>query len=412
MRRLNHIVLLLLGLCSAGSMAAQSLHRIELFLDGDPGYGLATAFTDVHVDGNELTFDLAETAHGAHILYVRAQDTEGRWSATMSRPLFIDRYQDIVYVEYFFDTDPGVGNANAVQLPDQAYKGNLQLNLDLDIDGLSLGEHELFVRARDRYDQWTDVMSRRFEVVKKDDVTPDPPQPVGDFACLEYFFDTDPGYGLGRRLATPRLGSNTYVMDFTDVPDGAHVLYLRAQDTNGTWSATMSRPLYVFRPAGKVVAVEYFFDGNDPGEGLAQSAPVPDDTDSAFAFDVSIEGLEVGDHQFSLRARDDRGRWSLLRSEPFFVEDEGTGILTARRLMPVSIEANGRSCILSADADGLGDSQVTVTTTAGVRLATSAWPKGQSQLAVPVNVTEGTVLIVSVEDQSTHRRLVQKIIAR
>ena len=110
-RRLSLLALGMAAMATA-SVSAQSPERVEYFLDTDPGYGLAQIVDNISVGNNELTFDLSSAEAGAHILYVRAQDSEGRWSSTIARPLFINRLQDIVRVEYFFDdADPGIGLA-------------------------------------------------------------------------------------------------------------------------------------------------------------------------------------------------------------------------------------------------------------------------------------------------------------
>ena len=380
--------------------------RLEYFLDTDPGYGLGAVLSNLRIGDNTLTFDLSAAKDGAHVLYVRAQDDTGLWSTTMSRPLFIDRYQDIVYVEYFYDADdPGRGNATPLALPDVAYKGHLEWTADFDISGLALGPHLLTVRALDRYDQWTDEMSRPFTIVEKggDNPPDNPPLGDGDLARLEYFFDTDPGYGLGRPLSTPSTGTNTYIMSFEGVQPGAHVVYLRAWDDENHWSQTISRPvyvcsvtgnsvsrleyffdadpgygqgtpltvggdlhvggdlqsqtvgeatyvmsfdgiqpgahvlnvraqnnqdrwssvvtrpLYVYQPSGKVLALEYFFDDADPGEGRATSVALPQNLLEPFAFDVSVNGLSAGMHHLCVRAKGDDGQWSLVSREPFIV---------------------------------------------------------------------------------------------
>ena len=102
MNALRHLSLAL-GLGCLATLAAQEPLRVEYFLDADPGHGAAVALADVHVGSGTLTFDLSAAAAGPHVLYVRSQDAKGRWSPTVARPLFIDSYQDIVRVEYFFD---------------------------------------------------------------------------------------------------------------------------------------------------------------------------------------------------------------------------------------------------------------------------------------------------------------------
>ena len=469
--------------------APQQPIRVEYFLDEDPGYGLAATFNNLRVGDNALTFDLSPIKDGAHVLYVRSQDATGHWSATMSRPLFIDRYQDIVYVEYFFDgEDPGVGKATSVPLPDVEYKGNLSLDLSLDITGLALGDHQLSVRALDRYDQWTDVMTRPFTIVEKIDpdipVDPDPPMEEGDLARLEYFFDTDPGYGNGIPLSRPSTGTNTYEMSFEglapgahilclrawddqnhwsqtlsrpiyvysvkgqrvarmeyfldtdpgygmakslsypsqgeaslaldlgDIDAGAHVLYLRAQDEQGKWSMVMARPLYVTNKAdGSIVAMEYFFDKQDPGEGKATAVNLDNahQGNGAYAFDVSMEGLAEGEHQFSVRAKDDQGRWSVVRSEPFTITIND-GIAQVTWDMPIGIRLDGGTCILSDHGDGSrGDSRVEIYTLSGMTIATAEWSGNVNTVTLSIgNAPKGSVVMVKITDTKSGKSVVRR----
>ncbi|MBR1667079.1 MAG: leucine-rich repeat domain-containing protein [Bacteroidaceae bacterium] len=311
-----------LAAISAVFVMAQSPKRVEYFLDTDPGYGLGKLISNIQVGDNLLTFDVSDAPEGAHVLSVRSQDDQGVWSSTMSRPLFIERLQDIVYVEYFFDgKDPGVGKATSIALPQQDYKAHLDFTFEPDITALAIGEHEISVRARDVFDTWTDVMSRKFTIVDK--YVPEPPTPVtGDLARLEYFFDTDPGYGKGQTLQNPATGTNVYQMSFDGVEAGAHVLYLRAQEKNGVWSPVMSRPLYVQdSPDERIVALEYFFDDADPGEGKAVKVSLPTSLKEAFTFDVATDGLAAGTHRLNLRVQDDTGQWSVLKSESFEVTE-------------------------------------------------------------------------------------------
>ena len=297
--------------------------RLEYFLDADPGYGLGAVLSNLKIGDNALTFDLSAAKDGAHVLYVRSQDDTGLWSTTMSRPLFIDRYQDIVYVEYFYDdNDPGRGNATPLPLPDVAYKGHLEWTADFDISGLALGQHLLTVRALDRYDQWTDEMSRPFTIVEKGGDNPDtPPLGEGDLARLEYFFDVDPGYGQGRPLSAPSTGTNNYVMSFEGIQPGAHVVYLRAWDDENHWSQTLSRPVYVCSVSGTDISrLEYFFDA-DPGYGNGRALSYPRTPAPTYprTYVMSFDGIQPGAHVLNVRALNNQGRWSTVVTRPLYV---------------------------------------------------------------------------------------------
>ena len=303
---------------SAVVLQAQEPVRMEYFLDADPGYGKGIAISNIQIGNNQLTFDVSTAAPGPHVLSVRSQGGNGQWSTTLSRPIFIDRLQDISYVEYFIDNDPGIGQGKAVILPDTSYKAHLSLDVEVSTVGLSVGEHELFVRALDALGQWTDVMSRRFTIFK--DGYEEPVVSNGDLSRIEYFFDTDPGYGNGFPLENPNTGENTYTMSFESLDEGVHVLSIRAQDDVGHWSQTLSRPLYAIKPVGEIVAVEYFFDA-DPGEGKGVAVNMPDDLSVPFAFEVSVDDLSSGKHLFWARAKNTYGEWSVLRNTTVEVID-------------------------------------------------------------------------------------------
>ena len=402
-----------LATVSAMLALAQSSERVEYFLDTDPGYGLGKVISNIQVGNNQLIFDVCDAPDGAHVLYVRSQDDRGVWSTTLSRPLFIDRLQDIVYVEYFFDgKDPGVGNAISIALPEQDYKAHLDFSFSPDISMLDVGEHELSVRAKDAFDAWTDVMSRKFKIVKTD--VPEPPTPVtGDLARLEYFFDIDPGYGKGYPLQNPSTGTNIYQMSFDAVEAGAHVLYLRAQDKSGVWSSTMSRPLYALNPSdASITTLEYFFDNADPGEGKAVAVTVPSNLLEPFTFDVVTEGLTVGNHQFNLRVQDKTGKWSVISSEPFEVT-ETNGIVEVVWTFPIDISFTDGACILRGKNNTIrSNCQVELVAMSGVLLASSMWSADESQVSIPLSFPSGSVVIVKVTDMTSGKKVVKRVMKR
>ena len=402
-----------LATVSAMLALAQSSERVEYFLDTDPGYGLGKVISNIQVGNNQLIFDVCDAPDGAHVLYVRSQDDRGVWSTTLSRPLFIDRLQDIVYVEYFFDgKDPGVGNAISIALPEQDYKAHLDFSFSPDISMLDVGEHELSVRAKDAFDAWTDVMSRKFRIVKTD--VPEPPTPVtGDLARLEYFFDIDPGYGKGYPLQNPSTGTNIYQMSFDAVEAGAHVLYLRAQDKSGVWSSTMSRPLYALNPSdASITTLEYFFDNADPGEGKAVAVTVPSNLLEPFTFDVVTEGLTVGNHQFNLRVQDKTGKWSVISSEPFEVT-ETNGIVEVVWTFPIDISFTDGACILRGKNNTIrSNCQVELVAMSGVLLASSMWSADESQVSIPLSFPSGSVVIVKVTDMTSGKKVVKRVMKR
>lgn len=394
-------------LCAMTALArlasAQSPVRMEYFLDTDPGYGLARTITDISVGNNELIIDISDAPAGAHVLYVRSQDDKGRWSTTMARPFFINRLQDVVYIEYYLDdNDPGIGKATSITLPEQDYKAHLNFSFSPDTSTLGLGTHTLTVRALDAFGTWTDEMTRSFEIVEAG--TPIDPIPEnGDLSRLEYFFDKDPGYGLATPLAKPNTGRNTYQMSFEDVSDGAHLLCLRAQDENGHWSAVLSRPIYVVGSPLGITGIEYFFDTNDPGEGKAVQVEAKGGSCGTYAFDVPTENLTVGEHQLNVRIRLTDGTWTLCSSEPFIIES-ATDIQTVQWTMPLNMRLTLSSCILTAEKSmERGDCRVEVYDIAGRLLASGIWSSSISLYRLPLSLSRNSIAVVRVTDTVQNR---------
>ncbi|QLH46029.1 MAG: hypothetical protein HWD58_10605 [Bacteroidota bacterium] len=58
---------------------------------------------------------------------------------------------------------------------------------------------------------------------------------------LEYFFNTDPGFGNATQASiTPaaNIANMNINADVTALPQGIHQLYIRSKDANGNWSVT------------------------------------------------------------------------------------------------------------------------------------------------------------------------------
>ena len=286
---------------------------IEYYIDIDPGYGNANMVKQIEQGTNNISVDLANTAAGAHVLYLRSRDEYGRWSASVARPLYVHpkRYENFVQMEYFFD-DNDPGNGKAIPLSD--FKANMELLVSqLPITGLQAGSHTLNVRGMTEDGVWSSVITRPFIIIAVQPATP----------FVEYYFDIDPGYGKGFTIQNIENGTSQLAIDLSGLLSGAHILYLRSHDKN-RWSSTIARPLYVCRHTD-IVALEYFFDDDDPGEGKATQVALPNNLSSTFTFEVPLNHLKVGDHLLHVRAKGNDGLWSVISTDAFAVT-ENTGI--------------------------------------------------------------------------------------
>ena len=302
------IAILSVPIAWADETGGATVVRAEYFFDTDPGYGNATIINNVTSGDNNLSLSVEGLLPGAHMLYVRSQASNGVWSSTQSHPLLLIKQKPVqaTRVEYFYDTDPGYGNGKSV--------GNLtdgDNTLVVSVAGLAYGVHHLCLRAQDNTGVWSQVATSSVFVTSPK---------TANVNCVEYFFDTDPGYGHGTVLVLG--GAQDVVIDIStaNITPGAHMLYLRAQDNHGRWSSVQSHPIYVMNNLPDVVAVEYFFDDNDPGEGQATAVPLPSVKTDPFAFEANTAGLSAGEHHLKVRLQKNNGFWTLYDAATFTIE--------------------------------------------------------------------------------------------
>ena len=303
--------------------------------------------------------------------------------------------QQPVQMEYFFDTDPGYGKAKRLECLDESTD-----TYRMSVEGLSAGAHLLSLRALDNNMIWSQTISRPIYIC------PVMGQRVNR---MEYFFDTDPGYGLANALQTPENGDKNYTLPINGIGSGAHILCLRAQDEQGNWSTVLSRPFYVINPSDdKITALEYYFDNADPGEGNATTVILPEGNTTEFTFDLDISRLALGNHLLCVRACDGENHWSMLRIQPFEIVDEGMGIQTVVWTLQVGMAVTTTECRLNSDSER-GNCKVEVVNAAGMRLAATNWPASNQQLTLPINAHQGDVVIIRVTDMDNNHTVLRKI---
>lgn len=269
--------------------------------------------------------------------------------------------QIINKVEYFVDTDPGFGNATDVPVTAAANITNLLIPVD--ISALTKGFHNVYLRSKDDAGKWS--LTRRWMFVK--DVV------AVNVNKLEYFIDTDPGFGSGTDV-TISAGSNitnvVIPINISALSKGFHTIYLRSKDDAGTWSLT-NRWIFVKDIAAvNANKFEYFVD-TDPGFGNATNVTItPGNNISNLAIPVDISALSKGFHTIYLRSKDDAGNWSLTNRWTF-VKD----------LTPANV--NKAEYFVDTDP-GFGNA-INVLVTAGTNIANVAIPIDISSLSMGVH---------------------------
>ena len=262
----------------------EAQNKGEYFFDTDPGAGAGTSLTIAAGDSVTIspTISVASLSAGFHVLFVRTR-MAGRWSQAESRTFYklsasTTVSRKIKRFEYFFDTDPGVGSGT--QFTGFTASDSLETTRTISISSLASGFHVLYIRSQDETNAWSQAESRPFYI------SPTSTTSAGPISRLEYFFDSDPGAGLGTAIAiSPSADSSekTTTIPISALSSGFHTIYVRAKNNRG-WSMTESRTFFVTSSAsataGPISQLEYFFD-TDPGAGLGTAISVSPSADSS-----------------------------------------------------------------------------------------------------------------------------------
>jgi len=235
---MKKVTILFIALFVPLIMYAQDIKYAEYFIDSDPGFGMATPIA-VSATGTDVSLDfsanMAALSQGIHYLCIRARDDLGRWSNGANRVIYLVKTVDvsdreIAQAEYFIDADPGFGMATPIAV--SAPGMDISLDFSADMATLSQGIHYLSIRARDDQGRWSQGASRVFYLVKTADITD------RNINQVEYFFDSDPGYGSGTPVTLSSAGSDLtidFTASLTGLDDGNHVLYIRAKNALNKW---------------------------------------------------------------------------------------------------------------------------------------------------------------------------------
>lgn len=309
---MRYLLLTILGLCHTAALA-QSIHRVEYFVDTDPGYGEGIVVMPGDEENISFTVDVGNLT-GIHTLFVRAEDENYVWSTThnmifLVETLNVGQPADIILAEYFFDTDPGYGNGTPISFSPGPES---EISFTAGLSALTPGLHTMYVRTRDQEGRWSTTHHRTILVESMENYE------MADLVRAEYFFDVDPGFGNGNPVPlTPGTDLEiNFAADLSSLTTGSHQLYLRVMDEMGRWSTTLVRSVLVedinTGNLVDIVAVEYFID-TDPGYGKGIAVPLEPDTVQNLSFTADISGLDSGYHTLYVRARDALNRWSSIQ---------------------------------------------------------------------------------------------------
>lgn len=140
----------------------------------------------------------------------------------------------VTQAEYFWDTDPGFGLGTAIQAADGNFNGAFEQLTRTGIALPSAGLHKFCIRVKDNTGQWGPVFMNIINVEQSNTAS------VMSIMQAEYFWDTDPGVGLGTAILAADGNFNSAFEQLTRtgiaLPSlGLHVFNMRVKDNTGQW---------------------------------------------------------------------------------------------------------------------------------------------------------------------------------
>lgn len=264
------------------------------------------------------------------------------------------------------------------------------LSFNVKTDNLTLGTHNLSVRIQHIDGTWSDVVTRTFVVVERQ---------VETGFTLEYFYDADPGYGNAKRVAVNE-GVNSVYLSTDGLSEGMHLMSMRCLDKENRWSSVVSSPIYVVNTQ-EFDSMEWFVD-TDPGEGNANHLTLGG---GVINFSVPTENMSIGSHTLVLRARmAGNGNWIVISETPFSVVED-TGVASVTIDMNVNISREDGKLHLSSSE--YMDATVEIFGMDGKKLYGQHWDKGTEEITLNVSNYAST-LIIKVQ-RKDGKRIIRKI---
>lgn len=225
--------------------------------------------------------------------------------------------QQIQQAEYFWDSDPGPGNGNALTAFDGNFNQALETVFSNDATLPPVGNHVLHVRVKGQDGTWGPAFRKVFRVSSSTNTNLEV-----KITQAEYFWDNDPGAGNGLALLAFDGNFNqafeTVFSNNATLPTvGDHVLHVRVKGSDGNWSPAFRKAFRVSANTNTNLTVsishaEYFWN-DDPGAGnglplLAFDGNFYQAFETLFTNNATLP--TEGDHVLNVRVRAQDNLWS------------------------------------------------------------------------------------------------------
>jgi flagellar motor switch protein FliM len=215
--------------------------------------------------------------------------------------------QNIDKLEYFLDTDPGIGNGINLPFSPGLQKELNNFSFNIPQTGFNNSTF-LYIRARFDNGNWGIVFQKKIA-----------PTVVVLPAIIkaEYFINTDPGFGNGVNIPITAgqvdLSNVSFTIPNASLTSGTDFLYVRTKNEKGQWSEVLMKQLenVPVNTAPAIVKAEYFIN-TDPGFGNGVNIPITaGQVDlSNVSFTIPNASLTSGTDFLYVRTKNEKGQWS------------------------------------------------------------------------------------------------------
>lgn len=149
----------------------------------------------------------------------------------------------ISQAEYFWDTDPGVGNGTAVLAADGNFNSAFEQLTKTGIAAPGTGLHKFNIRIKDSGGMWGSTFTT---VIQVDAAA----TAFISITQAEYFWDNDPGVGNGTAVLAVDGSFNDVFEKLTKTgialpAVGLHVFNIRMKDSTGMWGSVFKNVISV-----------------------------------------------------------------------------------------------------------------------------------------------------------------------
>ncbi len=314
MKKLFSVIFLLTAL----SLSAQTalIDRYEYWFNQQVDARVTVNLAPVQQAGVQFSLSTAELPEGLNSFTIRFRDTEGSWSAPLTR-FFVKTpviesggtQHQIVAWEYHF-------NQQEMVFQNLTPAASITIEQMISAAALPDGLNTISMRFKDNTGAWSSMLTRFFVKMPKAQNGGEEKQIVG----YEYRFNQGETIWQG---VTPGTTVNiSEIYDVQGLPDGLNTFSIRFKDDAGAWSSMLSR-FFVKMPAieqqGETVAISAYQVWFNNDSASLQETSVTDQTTYSLVQTLDASTLPDGLNTVSIRFRDNRGHWSSALSR-FFVK--------------------------------------------------------------------------------------------